>query len=54
VVSGTPLSALFEHVIAGFVDAGWRIKSRGYQWKDDMQEHYRAQDAEPDLPEEPD
>ncbi|HSR96442.1 MAG TPA: hypothetical protein VLM79_05185 [Kofleriaceae bacterium] len=41
-------------MIASFVDAGWQISFRGYQWRDDMQEHYRAQDAEPDLAPEPD
>jgi hypothetical protein len=48
VVGGNPLSALFERVIAGFVDAGWQITFRGSQWRDDMQEHYRSQDAEPE------
>jgi len=53
VVGGNPLSALFERVIADFVDAGWQITFRGQQWQDDMQEHYRAQDAEPELASEP-
>jgi len=40
-VSGNPLSALFDHVIDGFVADGWAIASRSEHWTADMLGHYR-------------